>query len=150
MFFMIPGTTDWMTLLAFWRNPQVDLQEVFRWAKYSENGGARRQNCLQHSHSIVLMGIFIAQQLREYLRVVDWEMVLTALTVHDLAEACSSAISTTLTSPRRAMLMSGSRSPSPRTGFRTRFGSASARLSCSSSVWMRTSSRPFRRRPRRS
>lgn len=76
----------WALMLPAWKAPQIGLPGVIRWKKYLNNGGgAREQNSLQHSHSITVLGSFIAAQLAPFARL-DVGLLVTALAIHDIGE----------------------------------------------------------------
>jgi 5'-deoxynucleotidase YfbR-like HD superfamily hydrolase len=70
-------------IIDAWKSPQVKLQGVVRWRKYLNK--ARRQNTLQHSHSITLLGIMVLAELRSFIDL-DEALVLSALALHDVGE----------------------------------------------------------------
>lgn len=81
---------EWHSLLAVWKSGQVGLPRVQRWSKYMEDaecGVTRPQDSLQHSYSLVTLGIIFLQRIRPHLPHLDAEMLLTALHVHDHSEA---------------------------------------------------------------
>ncbi len=79
----------WDTLVDVWRSGQIALPQVQRWSKYvhdTETNGTRSQDALQHSYSLVTLGIIFLRLMRPYLEGLDAELVLTALHVHDHGE----------------------------------------------------------------
>jgi hypothetical protein len=76
---------SFLPMIQAWREPQVNLEKVFRWKKYLNN--SRPQNSLQHSHAITLLGSMVLVQLRpSFYSPLDEALVLTALSVHDVGE----------------------------------------------------------------
>ena len=74
-------------LIAAWKAPQVGLPKVIRWAQYVADGNVRRQNTLQHSLAITILGaIVIAQISAASAAELDGELLLTALAIHDEGE----------------------------------------------------------------
>jgi hypothetical protein len=74
-------------LLEAWKTPQVGLDEVSRWSKYiDKDQGVRRQNSLQHSLSITILVPMMKARMRLDQPFLDWLLVMTALSVHDVGE----------------------------------------------------------------
>lgn len=78
--------SGWLHVLDVWGAGQISLPAVVRWGKYIErDGGARRQDSLQHSFSITLLARMLIEKLRPHV-VLDGELLMTAALVHDLGE----------------------------------------------------------------
>lgn len=87
--------TELRHFVQSWKAPQINLPEVIRWKKYLKQSGWRRffawapairkQNSLQHSHSITILGALIVAQL-EMQYEIDFGLLMTALTIHDVGE----------------------------------------------------------------
>jgi hypothetical protein len=77
----------WESICDVWAAGQTLLPGVVRWSKYrnSNHGGVRRQDSLQHSYSINLLGIIFMQKLRRYVKL-DEFLLSTALSIHDHGE----------------------------------------------------------------
>lgn len=78
----------WSDTLSVWLSGQIALPQVQRWSKYcgrSKGGGARRQNSLQHSYAIALLGKILYHKIRPYI-VLDEGLLLTAFLIHDHGE----------------------------------------------------------------
>jgi hypothetical protein len=74
-------------LIEAWQTPQTGLASVARWAKYRKGEpGVRHQDSLQHSFSIVLLGMMVLAQLRKHGNNLTEELILKALAVHDIGE----------------------------------------------------------------
>lgn len=75
-----------LPLLGVWKTPQVGLDKVPRWKKYLKKGkGVRRQNSLQHSLSIAILGSMVTTRLSAYVSI-DAGFVITSLIIHDVGE----------------------------------------------------------------
>src|SRR3989338_2259237 len=72
-------------IIEVWKNVQINLPEVIRWKKYTEKWGGRKQNSLQHTESIVLLGITVLEKLKSYVKL-DNSLLISALAVHDIGE----------------------------------------------------------------
>lgn len=76
----------WREIHGVWLSGQVGLPQVERWKKYrKKHPGVRRQDSLQHSHSLVYLGMIAVRLLRPYV-VLDGELILGALAIHDHGE----------------------------------------------------------------
>ena len=76
----------WLSVLDVWHAGQVGLPAVIRWSKYLESdGGARRQDGLQHSFSITLLARVLIEKLRPHVAL-DGELLMTSVLVHDYGE----------------------------------------------------------------
>ena len=78
--------TDVRVLIDLWESPQRKLPKVIRWKKYlAEKPGVRKQNSLQHSHSITMLGIMMVGLLRPFIKLNEG-ILISALAVHDVGE----------------------------------------------------------------
>jgi hypothetical protein len=69
-----------------WLSGQLGLRKAVRWKKYrNKNEAVREQDSLQHSYSLVVIGMICLTKLRRYV-VLDAELLLKALTIHDHGE----------------------------------------------------------------
>jgi len=73
-------------LLPTWLEPQEELLAVVRWSRWENKGEVRRQNTLQHTHSILFLAATVLPRLVEYGAVKDQALILSALLVHDHGE----------------------------------------------------------------
>jgi len=80
----------WKDVIDIWTSGQVGLPEVERWSVHasqgSDHGGIRKQNSLQHSYSITLLGSMLIRSSREYIAGLDEILLLNSLLVHDHGE----------------------------------------------------------------
>lgn len=74
-------------VIDVWKSGQVLLPEVIRWSKYvnAEDSKVRKQNSLQHSHSISVFATIFLTKTRSYL-ILDEELVKDAVHNHDHGE----------------------------------------------------------------
>lgn len=80
---------EWRSVERVWIAAQVGLPLVPRWHQHPENdehGGVRRQNSLQHSHSITRLGEMIMLQLLDHGVEFDDSLMKTAFSIHDEGE----------------------------------------------------------------
>lgn len=78
----------WNDVLSVWTSCQVGLPQVTRWSKYYQENGqirARKQDSLQHSHSIDILGHIFCHKIRGYISL-DEILLLKALAIHDHGE----------------------------------------------------------------
>lgn len=77
------------SLIEAWRQPQQGLPGVIRWGKYYRGDGSfpgvRKQDSLQHSHSISVLGIPFMHELWMH-HFFDLLLVHQALLIHDVGE----------------------------------------------------------------
>ncbi len=77
---------DWRETLDVWKSGQTQLPSVVRWSKYiDKDQGARKQDSLQHSYSLSVLGVLMLARLRRQ-GMLDEVLVLTALLLHDHGE----------------------------------------------------------------
>jgi hypothetical protein len=80
---------EWVFILDAWMKPQVLMSEVVRWGSYLQtNGGAsiRRQNTLQHTHSLWFMADLLLFKLSGYVQL-DEVLIMRACHYHDVGES---------------------------------------------------------------
>lgn len=78
----------WDDVLCVWRSCQVGLPQVMRWSKYHQENGqprTRKQDSLQHSHSIAVLGHIFCHKIRGYI-LLDEILLHRALLIHDHGE----------------------------------------------------------------
>lgn len=75
----------WPEIYQPWLSVQEKLPQVLRWKKYYLAGSTRQQDSLQHTGSLVLLGIIALARLRPYVEL-DEGLVLSALAIHDFGE----------------------------------------------------------------
>lgn len=76
---------DWGKLLDAWGSGQLGLPAVMRWSKNAGAGRARKQDSLQRSYGIAMLGKIFLERMRPYLKL-DGELIVTALLLHDPGE----------------------------------------------------------------
>lgn len=79
--------SPWGGILHVWHSGQVGLPGVVRWSKYltAEGASVRRQDSLQHSYSIAVLGMIICYRLYHCV-VLDEMLIHRALLIHDHGE----------------------------------------------------------------
>ncbi|MDP2838082.1 MAG: hypothetical protein Q8O53_02295 [Candidatus Moranbacteria bacterium] len=83
----VAASTFWPDTLQVWTSGQVGLPKVPRWSKYHEDGHSmvRRQDSLQHSYSITVLGKVFCYKLRPHV-CLDEGLLQNALLIHDHGE----------------------------------------------------------------
>jgi 5'-deoxynucleotidase YfbR-like HD superfamily hydrolase len=78
----------WLEIIDVWRSGQVQLPKVQRWKKYDkpkDGSKVRKQNSLQHSYSITVLGRIFCLKLDRFVKL-NVSMMLTAWLLHDHGE----------------------------------------------------------------
>ncbi len=73
-------------IARLWSQSQLMLPNVVRWGGFYGRGKCRRQDDLEHSHSVQLAGSFIIGKLKKHL-VFDSDLLRDALLLHEMGEA---------------------------------------------------------------
>lgn len=78
----------WTDYMQVWESGQTKLPEVVRWKKYRKKGErrkVRRQNSLQHSYSITILGSIVCHVLRPHVLLKE-SFLKDAWMIHDHGE----------------------------------------------------------------
>ena len=78
----------WQNLLVGWRQPQLDLPDVFRWGKFSNTDYKhllRSQNTLQHTYAMLYLCDVLTTRLESHVRL-DEALLFRACYLHDVGE----------------------------------------------------------------
>ncbi len=75
-------------ILPLWKGGQTEMAKVIRWSKYVKaNPSLRRQSTVEHSWSISFLGYAVISMIKPHLKfAIDGELLMGAITVHDMAE----------------------------------------------------------------
>ena len=76
----------WDGIRKLWLASQTQMSHR-RWGRFEYLTATRRQECIQHAYSMVILAPYLLQRLQNYIvRPLDAGLYMTAVAVHDLGE----------------------------------------------------------------